>query len=126
MIVSWDQDSGLIRLFFYLLSFFLAFYKLTLKIFVRVFLGSIEAKVFELGVCKDDKFCIMGLITGSLLLFYLSIFLSFQSKFVSQFSQELLEVESLVLVKVCRTSDYIVGLRLKLVVRLRLRLIFLS
>ena len=55
MIVSWDQDSGLIRLFFYLLSTFLAFYKLTLKIFVRVFLGSIEAKVFELGVCIDDK-----------------------------------------------------------------------
>ena len=43
---------------------------------------------------------------------------------MSQFSQELLEVESLVLVKVCRRSDYIVGLRLRLIVGLRLRLIF--
>ena len=42
---------------------------------------------------------------------YLSIFLSFKAKFVSQFSPELCKVESSNIVYICRMSDCIVGLR---------------
>ena len=44
---------------------------------------------------------------------YLSIFLSFKAKFVSQFSPELCKLESSNVVYICRMSDCIVGLRLK-------------
>ena len=44
---------------------------------------------------------------------YLSIFLSFKAKFVSQFSLELCKLESSNMVYVCRMSDCIVGLRLR-------------
>ena len=44
---------------------------------------------------------------------YLSIFLFFMAKFVSQFSPELCKRESSNMVYLCRMSDYIVGLRLR-------------
>ena len=44
----------------------------------------------------------------------LSIFLSFQAKFVLQSSQELYKLESSNLVCICRMCDCIVGLRLRL------------
>ena len=44
---------------------------------------------------------------------YLSIFLSFKAKFVSQFSPELCKLESSNMVDICRMSDCIVGLRLR-------------
>ena len=44
---------------------------------------------------------------------YLSIFLSFTAKFVSQFSPELCKLESSNMVNICRMSDCIVGLRLR-------------
>ena len=44
---------------------------------------------------------------------YLSIFLSFMAKFVSHFSLELCKLESLNMVYICRMSDCIVGLRLR-------------
>ena len=44
---------------------------------------------------------------------YLSIFLSFNAQFVSQFSPELYKLESLNMVYICRISDCIVGLRLR-------------
>ena len=44
---------------------------------------------------------------------YLSIFLSFKAKFVSQFSPELCKLESSNMVYICRMSDCIVGLRLR-------------
>ena len=44
---------------------------------------------------------------------YLSIFLSFNAKFVSKFSPELRKVESLNIVYIYRMSDCIVGLRLR-------------
>ena len=44
---------------------------------------------------------------------YLSIFLSFKAKFVSQFSPELCKLESSNMVYICRMSDDIVGLRLR-------------
>ena len=44
---------------------------------------------------------------------YLSIFLSFKAKFVSQFSPELCKLESSNMVYICRMSDCIMGLRLR-------------
>ena len=44
---------------------------------------------------------------------YLSIFLSFTAKFVSQFSLEVWKLESSNVVYICRISDCIVGLRLR-------------
>ena len=47
---------------------------------------------------------------------YLSMFLSFKAKFVSQFSLELCKLESSIMVYICRMSNCIVGLRLKVMV----------
>ena len=47
--------------------------------------------------------------------FYLSIFQTFKAKFVSQFSLELCKLESSNMVYMCRMSDCIVGLRLRVV-----------
>ena len=44
---------------------------------------------------------------------YLSIFLSFKAKFVSQFSPELCQLQSSNMIHICRMSDCIVGLRLR-------------
>ena len=44
---------------------------------------------------------------------YLSSFLSFKAKVVSLFSPELCKLESANMVYICRMSDYIVGLRLR-------------
>ena len=54
---------------------------------------------------------------------YLSIFLSFKAKFVSQFSQELYKVESSNMVYICRMSDCIAGLKLRVIAFI---LLFLS
>ena len=58
---------------------------------------------------------------------YLSICLSFTAKFVSHFSLELCKLESLNMVYICRMSDCIVGLRLRVMALIFLFLsIFLS
>ena len=58
---------------------------------------------------------------------YLSIFLSFTAKFVSQFSLELCKLESSNMVHICRMSDCMVGLRLRVMALIFLFLsIFLS
>ena len=44
---------------------------------------------------------------------YLSIFLSFKAKFVSHFSPELCKLESSNMVYICRMSDCMVGLRIR-------------
>ena len=44
---------------------------------------------------------------------YLSIFLSFKAKFVSEFSPDLCKLESSNMVYICRMSDCIMGLRLR-------------
>ena len=54
---------------------------------------------------------------------YLSIFLSFKAKFMSQFSPELCKLESSNMVYICRKSDCIVGLRLRV---MALTFLFLS
>ena len=58
---------------------------------------------------------------------YLSIFLSFTAKFESQFSSELCKLESSNMMYICRMSDYIVELRLRVMAFIFLFLsIFLS
>ena len=44
---------------------------------------------------------------------YLSIFLSFKAKFVSQFSRELCTLETSNMIHICRMSDCIMRLRLR-------------
>ena len=58
---------------------------------------------------------------------YLSIFLPFKAKFVLQFSSELCKQDSSNIVYICRMSDYIMGLRLRIMAFIFLFLsIFLS
>ena len=58
---------------------------------------------------------------------YLSIFLSFTAKFVSKFSPTLCKLESSNMVYICRMSDCIVGLRVRVMALIFLFLsIFLS
>ena len=57
---------------------------------------------------------------------YLSIFLSFTAKFVSQFSPELCKLESSNVVYICRISDCIVGLRLRVMALILLFFIHFS
>ena len=49
---------------------------------------------------------------------YLSIFLSFKAKFVSQFSPELCKLESSNVVYICKMSDCIVELSLRVMARI--------
>ena len=82
-----------------------------LKICVRVFSGIVEARILKLGIHMDNEllYCwIENQTRCSYSSLYLSIFLSFQPKFVSQFSQELCKVESSNMVYICRMSDCIV------------------
>ena len=103
---------------------------LTFKICVGVFSGTFKARMFKLCIHMDNKllYCWNENQTpcfySSL---YLSIFLSFRAKFVSQFSSELCKIESSNTVYVCRMSDCIVGLRLRVMVLILLFFIhFLS
>ena len=96
--------------------FFLSlYYKLTLKVCVRVFSGTIKARILKLGIHMDNELMYYEIENGtpcSYSSLYLSIFLSFNAKFVSQFSPELCKLESSNMVYICRMSDCIVGLRL--------------
>ena len=103
---------------------------LTFKIYVGVFSGTFKGRMLKLGIHMYNEllYCVIEDCTpcfySSL---YLSIFLSFKAKFVSQFSPELCELESLNMVYICRMSDCIVGLRLRLMAFIFLFLsIFLS
>ena len=75
--------------------------------------------MLKLGIHMDNELLYYGIenqtpcFHSSL---YLSIFLSFTAKFVSQFSPELCKLESSNMVYICRMSDYIVGLRLRVMV----------
>ena len=65
---------------------------LTLKICVRVFSGTIIARMLKLGIHMDNELLYCGIENQtpcSHSSLYLSIFLSFTAKFVSQFSPEL-------------------------------------
>ena len=72
--------------------------------------------MLKLGIHIDSELLYCGienLSPCSYYSLYLSIFLSFMAKFVSQFSPELCKLESSNMVYICRMSDCIVGLRLR-------------
>ena len=89
---------------------------LTLNICVGVFSGTFKARMLKLGIHMDNELLYHGIENRtpcSYFSLHLSIFLSFMAKFVSQFSPELCKLESSNMVYICRMSDYIVGLRLR-------------
>ena len=83
---------------------------------VTVFSGTIIARILKLSIHMDNELLYCGIENRapcSYSSLYLSIFLSFKAKFVSQFSPELCKLESSNMVYICRMSDCIVGLRLR-------------
>ena len=86
------------------------------KIYVGVFSGTFKARMLKLGIHMDNEllYCwIENRTPCSYSSLYWSIFLSFKAKFVSQFSPELCKLEYSNIVYICRMSDCIVGLRLR-------------
>ena len=72
--------------------------------------------MLKLGIPMDNELLYCGIENRapcSYSSLYLSIFLSFKAKFVSQFSPELCKLESSNMVYICRMSDCFVGLRLR-------------
>ena len=65
----------------------------------------VDNEVLYYGIENQTPCCYSSL--------YLSIFLSFKAKFVSQFSSKLCKLEPSNMVYICRMSDCIVGLRLR-------------
>ena len=69
---------------------------LTLKICVEVFSGTLKARMLKLGIHIDNELLYCGIENRtpcSYSSLYLSIFLSFKAKFVSQFTPELCKLE---------------------------------
>ena len=72
--------------------------------------------MLKLGLHMDNELLYCGIENRtpcSYSSLYLSIFLSFKAKFVSQYSPELCKLQSSNMVYICRMSDCIVGLRLR-------------
>ena len=86
--------------------------------------------MLKLGIHMDNELLYYGIENRTPCSYsspYLSIFLSFKANFVSLFSLELCKLESPNMVYICRMSDCIVGLRLKIMAHIFLFLsIFLS
>ena len=104
---------------------------LTIKNFrVGVFSGTFKARMLKLCIHMDNEllYCkIENQTPCSYSSLYLSIFLSFKANFVSLFSLELFKLESSNMLYICRMSDCIVGLRLRVMALIFLFLsIFLS
>ena len=88
----------------------------TLKICVGVFSGTFKARILKLCIHMDNELLYCGIVNQTPCFYssyYLSLFLSFKAKFVSQFSPELCKLESSNMVYICRMSYCIVGLRLR-------------
>ena len=104
---------------FLFLSIFLSFPILHVGIknfHVGVFSRTFKARMLKLGIHMDNGLLYCGVenrIPCSCSSLYLSIFMSFKAKFVSHFSPELSKLESSNMVYICRMSDCIVGLRLR-------------
>ena len=90
---------------------------LSLKTCVGVFSGTLKAGMLKLGTHMDSElYCgIENQTPCSYSSLYLSIFLSFMTKFVAQFSPEMCKLVSSNMVYICRMSDCIVGLRLRVI-----------
>ena len=118
MIVLWDLDSGHGSYFsmFHPFFFLSLYYMLTLKICVGVFSGIFKARMLKLCIHMDNELLYCGIENQtpcSYSSLYLSIFLSLKAKFVSLFSLELCKLESSNMIYICRISDCIMGLRLR-------------
>ena len=83
---------------------------------MTVFSETIVVRILKHGIHMDNELLYGGIEDGTHC-FYSSpclfIFFSFKAKFVSQFSQALCKLESSNMVYICRMSDCIVGLRLR-------------
>ena len=82
--------------------------------------------MLKLGIHMDNALVYCGIKNRtpcSYSSLYLSIFLSFKAQFESQFSPELCKLESSNIVYTCKMSDYILGLRLRV---MALIILFLS
>ena len=96
-----------------------------LEFFSKVF----KARMLKLGIHMDNELLYSGIENRtpcSYSSLYLSIFPSFMAKFVSQFSPKLCKLESSNIVYICRMSDCIVGLRLRIMALIFLFLIYFS
>ena len=109
-----------LRVMAHILQFFIHFsfpiLHVNTKNFVRVFSGTVLARILKRGIHMDNGklYCgIENLTHCSYSALYLSIFPSSKAKFVLQFSQELSKLESSTMVYICRMSDCIVRLRLR-------------
>ena len=83
---------------------------------LEFFSGTLKARVLKLGIHIDNELLYCGSENQtpcSYSSLYLSIFLSFMANFVSQFSPEMCKLESSNMVYLCRMSDCIVELRLR-------------
>ena len=72
--------------------------------------------MLKLGIHMDNELLYCGIENRtpcSYSSLYLSTFLSFKAKFVSLFSPELCKLDSSNMVYICRISDCILGLRLR-------------
>ena len=106
-----------IVLIFYFSSIFLSFPIVNIKSSCQSFFsGTIIARILKLSIRMDNELMYYGIENRtpcSYSSLYLSIFLSFNAKFVSQFSPEQCKLESSNMVYICKMSDCIVGLRLR-------------
>ena len=94
-----------------------------------VFSKTFKARILNFGIQIDNEMLYCEFENRTLCSYaslYLSIFLSFKAKFVSQFSLELCKLESSNMVYICRMSDCIVGLRLRVMALIFLFFIFFS
>ena len=102
---------------------------LTLKICVGVFSGTFKARMLKLGIHMDNELLCYGIENQAPCFYsslYFSSFLSFLAKFVSLFFLELCKLQSSNMVYICRMSDCIVGLRLRVMALIFLFLIYFS
>ena len=84
--------------------------------YVGVFSGTFKARMLKHNNHMDNELLYCGIENPtpcSYSSLYLSIFLSSTGKCVSQFSPELCKLESSSIVYICRMSNYILGLRLR-------------
>ena len=85
--------------------------------------------MLKLGILMDNELLYCGIeirTPCSYSSLYLSIFLYFKTKFVSQFSQELYKTEASNMVYICRMRDCIVGLRFRVSAFILLFFIYFS
>ena len=103
---------------------------LTLEFCVLVFSGSVKARILKLGIhmnnemlyCGTEKIRLIALILPFIYPFFCLLRLN-----LCQFSQELYKLVSSIMVYICRMSDCIVGLRLRVMAFILVfLLIFLS